>query len=125
VRRLLQGIRKAREINATSAFSEWRATEVLAGEQIQDEEGLRDFVSRGTGTYYHPVGTCKIGTDDAAVVDAELRVHGIEGLRVADASVMPTIVCVNTNAASIMIGEKAAALIQGTGPRQAEEARTA
>jgi choline dehydrogenase len=125
VRRLLQGIQKAREINTTSAFSEWGTTEVLAGEQIQDEEGLRDFVSRGTGTYYHPVGTCKIGTDDAAVVDPELRVNGIEGLRVADASVMPTVVCVNTNAASIMIGEKAADLVQGTGSRETEKTQTA
>jgi choline dehydrogenase len=125
VRRLLLGIEKAREINATSAFSEWGTTEVLAGQHIQDEEGLRDFVSRGTGTYYHPVGTCRIGTDDAAVVDPELRVQGIEGLRVADASVMPTLVCVNTNAASIMIGEKAADLVAGTGSREADETQTA
>ena len=125
VRRLLLGIEKAREINSTRAFSEWGTTEVLAGEQIRDEDGLRDFVSRGTGTYYHPVGTCSIGVGDDAVVDPELRVHGIEGLRVADASVMPTIVCVNTNAASIMIGEKAADLILGTSTREAEETQTA
>ncbi len=111
VQRLLLGIEKARELNGTSAFAAWGTTEVLAGEQIQDEAGLRDFVSRGTGTYYHPVGTCKMGADDEAVVDPELRVHGIEGLRVADASVMPNVVCVNTNAATIMIGEKAADLI--------------
>jgi choline dehydrogenase len=116
VRRLLMGVEKAREINATSAFSGWGTREVLAGESIRDEAGLRDFVSRGTGTYYHPVGTCKIGAGDDAVVDPELRVHGIDGLRVADASVMPTVVCVNTNAASIMIGEKAADLIRGTSP---------
>ncbi len=126
IQRLLLGIEKAREINATSSFSEWGTTEVLAGEHVQDEAGLRDFVSRGTGTYYHPVGTCKIGTDDGAVVDPELRVHGIEGLRVADASVMPTVVCVNTNAASIMIGEKAADLVLGTGTgRKLGEAQTA
>jgi choline dehydrogenase len=125
VQRLLLGIEKARELNATSAFSEWDTTEVLAGEHVQDEAGLRDFVSRGTGTYYHPVGTCRVGTDDGAVVDPELRVRGIEGLRVADASVMPTVVCVNTNAASIMIGEKAADLVLGTGAREAEETRTA
>ena len=125
VRRLLLGIEKAREINATSAFSEWGTTEVLAGEHVQDEAGLRDFVSRGTGTYYHPVGTCRIGTDDGAVVDPELRVHDIEGLRVADASVMPTLVCVNTNAASIMIGEKAADLVLKTGPREVGQTQTA
>ena len=117
-RRLLLGIGKARELNATRPFSRWGTREVLAGEHIQDEAGLRDFISRGTGTYYHPVGTCKIGTDDAAVVDPELRVHGIEGLRVADASVLPTVVCVNTNAASIMIGEKAADLVRGAGEAQ-------
>jgi choline dehydrogenase len=115
VRRLLLGIQKARELNAASAFSEWGTREVLAGEHIQDEAGLRDFVSRATGTYYHPVGTCKIGVDDQAVVDPELRVHGIDGLRVVDASVMPTVVCVNTNAASIMIGEKAAELVLRSG----------
>jgi choline dehydrogenase len=125
VRRLLLGIEKARNLNASSAFSEWGTTEVLAGEHVQDEAGLRDFVSRGTGTYYHPVGTCKIGADDGAVVDPDLRVRGIEGLRVADASVMPTVVCVNTNAASIMIGEKAADLVLGTGPREVGEAQTA
>jgi choline dehydrogenase len=125
VQRLLLGIEKARELNAASAFSEWGTHEVLAGEHVQDEAGLRDFVSRGTGTYYHPVGTCRVGTDDEAVVDPELRVHGIEGLRVADASVMPTIVCVNTNAASIMIGERAADMILTTGHPQAEETKTA
>jgi choline dehydrogenase len=123
VQRLLLGIERARELNAASAFSEWGTREVLAGEHIQDEAGLRDFVSRGTGTYYHPVGTCRMGADDEAVVDPELRVHGIEGLRVADASVLPTVVCVNTNAASIMIGEKAAELVlrSGTDRRVREE----
>lgn len=98
---------------------------MLAGEQVQDEAGSRDFVSRGTGTYYQPVGTCRIGTDDGAVVDPEPRVHGIEGLRAADASVIPTVVCVNTNAASIMVGEKAADLVLGTGSREVGEAQTA
>jgi choline dehydrogenase len=111
VRRLLLGVRKARELNAVAAFSAWGPREVLPGEQIQDEKGLRDYISGVTGSYFHPVGTCKMGTDDHAVVDPQLRVHGVEGLWVADASVMPTIVCVNVNAATIMIGEKAADLI--------------
>ena len=111
VRRLLLGVRKARELNTAAAFAEWGPREVLPGDHIQDEKGLRDFIARGTGCYFHAVGTCKMGTDDRAVVDAELRVHGVEGLRVADASVMPTIVSTNTNAATIMIGEKAADLV--------------
>ena len=85
--------------------------EVLPGGHVQDEKGLRDFIARATGCYFHPVGTCKMGTDDRAVVDPQLRVHGVEGLRVADASVMPAIPSGNTNAAAIMIGEKAADLI--------------
>jgi choline dehydrogenase len=122
VRRLLFGIENVRELNATSAFSAWGTREVLAGEDVRDEAGLRDFIARGTGSYYHPVGTCKMGVDDDAVVDPELRVHGLEGLRVADASVMPTTVCVNTNAAAIMIGEKAADLVlrSGADRRQGE-----
>ena len=111
VQRLLLGVRKARELNTAAAFAEWGPREVLPGEHIQDEKGLRDYIARATGTYFHPVGTCKMGTDDHAVVDPQLRVHGVEGLRVADASVMPAIPSVNTNAAAIMIGERAADLV--------------
>jgi choline dehydrogenase len=111
VRRLLLGVRKARELNAAAAFAEWGPREVLPGGHVQDEKGLRDFIATATGCYHHPVGTCKMGTDDRAVVDPQLRVHGVEGLRVADASVMPTVPSVNTNPAAIMIGEKAADLV--------------
>jgi choline dehydrogenase len=111
VRRLLLGVRQARELSKSAAFSEWGPREVLPGGDVQDESGLRDFIARGTGLYFHPVGTCKMGTDDRAVVDPQLRLHGVEGLRVADASVMPAIPSVNVNAAAIMIGEKAADLV--------------
>jgi choline dehydrogenase len=111
IRRLLLGVRQARELSKSAAFSEWGPREVLPGDHVQDEKGLRQFIARATGSYFHPVGTCKIGTDDQAVVDFQLRVHGVEGLRVADASVMPTIPSGNINAAAIMIGEKAADLV--------------
>jgi choline dehydrogenase len=116
VQRLLLGLRKARELSTAAAFAEWGCREVLPGGHVQDEKGLRDFIARGTSHYYHPVGTCKMGTDDHAVVDPQLRVHSVEGLRVADASVMPRLVSGYTNAAAIMIGEKAADLIMHSAP---------
>ena len=113
VRRMLHGITVAREIAATSPFDAWRAREVLPGPEVTGEAELRAFLARGTGTYYHPVGSCAMGTGEQAVVGPDLRVRGLDGLRVADASIMPRIVCVNTNVATIMIGEKAADLIRG------------
>jgi choline dehydrogenase len=113
VRRMLHGIEVAREIAAAAPFAPWQPRAVLPGAEIRDEAGLREFLARGTGTYYHPVGSCAMGPGRDAVVAPDLRVHGLEGLRVADASVMPRLVCVNTNAATIMIGEKAADLIRG------------
>jgi len=112
VDRVVEGIKVARKIAATEPFAAWQHGEVLPGSAVETDEQLREFVALGTGTYYHPVGTCAMGTTDAAVVDPELRVHGLQNLRVADASVMPRIVSVNTNAATIMIGEKAADLIR-------------
>jgi choline dehydrogenase len=113
VRRMLHGIDVAREIAAAAPFDGWRGREVLPGPEVRDEAGLREFLARGTGTYYHPVGSCAMGTGPDAVVTPELRVQGLQGLRVADASVMPRLVCVNTNAATIMIAEKAADLVRG------------
>jgi choline dehydrogenase-like flavoprotein len=75
--------------------------------------GLRDFLRRTTDTYFHTVGTCKMGTDPAAVTDLQLQVHGIRGLRVADASVMPSLPAANTNATVLAIAERAADLITG------------
>ena len=81
--------------------------EFQPGPAVASDEELLDYARRRGGTVYHPTSTCKMGSDPMAVVDAELRVHGVGGLRVADASIMPTVVSGNTNAATIMIGEKA------------------
>jgi choline dehydrogenase len=112
VRRMLQGLTVAREIAASAPFDAWRGREVLPGPGVVDEAALRKYLARATSTYYHPVGSCAMGTGPEAVVDPELRVRGMAGLRVADASIMPRIPPVNTNAAAIMIGEKAADLIR-------------
>ncbi|MBB2946485.1 choline dehydrogenase [Actinoplanes lutulentus] len=114
VRRLVEGLEVARTIAAAAPFDGWRGREVLPGTGVQQRAGLREYLRWGTGTYYHPVGTCAMGSEADAVVDSDLRVHGVDGLRVADASIMPRIVCVNTNPATIMIGEKAADMIRST-----------
>ena len=95
-------------------FDDIRGREIAPGVDVRDEAGLEAFVRRLSSTTWHPSGTCKMGTDtdEAAVVDAKLRVHGVSGLRVADASIMPAIVSGNTNAPTLMIGEKAADLIR-------------
>jgi choline dehydrogenase len=78
---------------------------------VSDRAGLAGYVRANASTVWHPVGTCRMGTDRDTVVDPRLRVHGVQRLRVADASIMPTITCGNPNAATIMIAEKAADLI--------------
>ncbi|MCY4146575.1 MAG: GMC family oxidoreductase N-terminal domain-containing protein [Chloroflexi bacterium] len=112
---LLAGIAIAREILAAPALGRWRGAECLPGEARQSTRELRRFVRDNLDTIFHPAGTCKMGpADDAlAVVDAQLRVHGAEGLRVADASIMPWLINANTNAPCIMIGEKCANLLLG------------
>ena len=115
VRKVVHGVEVAREIANSKPFAPWRAREVHPGLEACDEKALRAYVTRATSTYYHPVGSCAMGIGPDAVVDPQLRVHGLTGLRVADASVMPRIPCVNTNAATIMIGEKAADLITQSG----------
>ncbi len=108
----VEGVKIARKILNSNAFDEFRGEEYLPGDAVQSDEDLADFVRNYAQTIYHPVGTCKMGSDEMSVVDAALRVHGISGLRVADASIMPNIVNANTNAPSIMIGEKCAAMIR-------------
>jgi len=108
---LLAAIRKGRELMATSPMKEITGEEIAPGTQLQTDEELLEWVRNNAETTYHPVGTCKMGIDPMAVVDPELRVHGISGLRVADASIMPTLTSGNTNAPTIMIGEKCAEMV--------------
>jgi choline dehydrogenase len=108
---LLASMRLVRRLVAAPPLAWLGAEEFAPGGSAKSDEELLDFVTRNAETTYHPVGTCKMGSDAAAVVDNRLRVHGISGLRVADASIMPTLTSGNTNAPSIMIGEKAARMV--------------
>jgi choline dehydrogenase len=108
---LLASMRLVRRLVAAPALAWLDAAEFAPGPKVTSDEGLVDFVTRTAETTYHPVGTCKMGNDPLAVVDDHLRVRGLTGLRVADASIMPTLTSGNTNAPSIMIGEKAARMV--------------
>jgi choline dehydrogenase len=85
---------------------------VSPGSKVEDDADLGRYIRSSAGTFFHPVGTCRIGIDELAVVDPLLRVHDVDGLRVADASVMPAIVSANTNATVLAIAERAAAILQ-------------
>lgn len=111
VKALLFGIDLCREMGASDAFEDLRQRELMPGPL--DRRAMTDWVRQAVTTYFHPVGTCKMGGDEMAVVGPTLRVRGCEGLRVADASIMPEITTGNTNAPSVMIGEKAAEMIRG------------
>ena len=89
----------------------FRGIEFKPGPNVQSDVELIEWIGKTAETAYHPVGTCRMGSDERAVVNDQLRVHGLEGLRIADGSIMPTLVSGNTNAACIMIGEKAASII--------------
>ena len=108
-----ESVRMTREIAAQAAFDRVRGPEVAPGPDVTSDADIDAFVRANANSAYHLCGTCRIGTDGMAVVDPELRVRGIDGLRVADASVMPSITNGNTNAPSLMIGEKAAQMIRG------------
>lgn len=105
-----------RDVFSQSEFDELRGPEVAPGPDVHSDDELNAWIRETADTIFHPVGTCKMGVDDLAVVDPELKVRGVEGLRVADASVMPTLVGGNTNAPAIMIGEKAADMMLGHAP---------
>lgn len=111
IRTMIEGIRMTREVIAQKAFDPYRGQELAPGPDCESEADLIAWLRATAMTTFHPVGTCKMGTDPQAVVDARLNVHGIAGLRIADASVMPIISSGNTNAPAIMIGERAADFI--------------
>ena len=109
---LVAAIELCREIGAQDALAAWRGSELYPGPDVRTPKALRDYIRDTAITYHHQVGTCKMGVDEEAVVDPQLRVRGVEGLRVADASVMPFVTSGNTHAAATMIGERAADLVR-------------
>ncbi|GAB3180815.1 GMC family oxidoreductase [Telluribacter humicola] len=119
VKTLIKGTRRALEVMRAEALDAFR-TQIITPPDQSSDEAILLHIKKVMETVYHPVGTCKMGHDEMAVVDSELRVHGIEGLRLVDASIMPRIIAGNTNAAVIMIGEKGADLVLG---RKVEKVR--
>ena len=103
---MVKGVKLSREIVNQKAFDDYRGAELNPGPQVQTDKDIEEFIRANAETIYHPVGTCKMGNDEFAVVDDKLRVRGVENLRVVDASVMPTLIGGNTNAPTIMIADK-------------------
>ena len=110
------GMRLTREIFAQSAFDPYRGPEISPGDDVRTDDEVDAWVADHAVTGYHPCGSCRMGTDDMAVVDPQGRVHGVQGLRVVDSSLMPFITNGNLNAPTIMIGEKASDYILGRDP---------
>ena len=108
---MVEGLKVARRIAAAPSFARHVKTERIPGSDVQSDDEILSYVRSSASTIFHPAGTCRMGTDDNAVVDPRLRVRGVDGLRVADCSIMPSLVSGNTNAPAIMIGEKAADMI--------------
>ena len=108
---MIDALKFTRGLVGTEALSKYIVREVLPGLAVETDDQLLDSARNIAQTIYHPTSTCKMGTDPAAVVDERLRVHGLSGLRVVDASIMPTITSGNTNAPTIMIAEKASDMI--------------
>ncbi|HCF73598.1 MAG TPA: hypothetical protein DES72_07560 [Gammaproteobacteria bacterium] len=108
---LVDAVRFARHLMQAAAMDRFRGIEFKPGSDVQSDADIIEWIGKTAETAYHPVGTCRMGSDDNAVVNDQLLVHGIEGLRIADGSIMPTLISGNTNAACIMIGEKAADMV--------------
>jgi choline dehydrogenase len=108
---LTASVALAREIGRQPGLAEWTADELYPGREVRTSGQLRDYVRRTVASYHHQVGTCRMGSDEDAVVDPELRVYGVDGLRVADASIMPFITTGNTHAPALMIGARVAEMI--------------
>lgn len=110
--RLVQGVELARDIFSTKAFAPWASNEVMPGPDVKTDEEIRAFVRQKADTYHHQAGSCRMGLDELAVVDPQLRVYGTEGLRVCDASVMPTVPSGNCHTAIVMIAERLADMLK-------------
>jgi len=111
-RRMITGLHLARAIGGRSLLRAWHDGEALPGPDVQDDDACMDYLRRSTMSYFHPAGTCRMGTDPEAVVDPSLRVVGVDGLRIADASVMPSPISANNNATVVAIAERAVDLIR-------------
>jgi choline dehydrogenase-like flavoprotein len=116
---LLRGVKLSRRMLESHAWDAVRGPEIRPGPNVASDDALRGYIRESAATVFHPVGTCKMGNGEDAVVDPQLRVRGVDGLRVADASIMPTLIGGNTNAPVIMIAEKAADMIRGRPPMPA------
>ena len=108
---LVNGIKLARRLSQAPSLAHVTEEEAIPGPQVKSEKEILEYVRANASSFYHPVGTCKMGNDDLSVVDNQLRVHRVECLRVIDASIMPTIIRGHANAPTIMIAEKGADLI--------------
>ena len=109
---IITGLKWCRRFTNTAALEPYRLEEILPGREITRDEALLDYARSRGATVYHAIGTCRMGKDPLAVVNNNLQLHGIDGLRVIDASIMPTMPSANTNAATIMIAEKGADIIK-------------
>ena len=121
---VVRGLKLARRAFASPAFAPLKAEELFPGAAVQSDDQLRDYIKRTLNTVHHPAGTCRMGSDKGSVVDPELKVRGVEGLRVVDASIMPFVIGGNTNAPVVMIAEKAADMILGKAALPAEHPGT-